>query len=251
MKIFPTLFFTLFFGCGALFAQDISKEPQYPREPDKDAIFKAIYSADSPYRYNLLTDRYFSGDSTLTVEDYRHLYYGYVWQEGYQPFASEPAKDLLVMMFEKKDHTGEDYREIVNLASEVLSYDPFSPSNINFLIYAYGNLGDTVNERINYDRLRGIKGAILSSGTGLKESSPWHIIRREHAIDLMGSMGAMYREPMIVSSKVEYIPLLAKGSGGEKGYYFNFERIYWQRPDKMPEKRDTGWEFNGIPIKKR
>ena len=44
---------------------------------------------------------------------------------------------------------------------------------------------------------------------------------------------------------------MVRQPGGVKGYYFNFERMYWRRPEKMPQKKPTGWEFNGIPIKKR
>ena len=31
----------------------------------------------------------------------------------------------------------------------------------------------------------------------------------------------------------------------------HYGRIYWHKPDKLPEKRSNGWEINGIPLKRR
>ena len=52
---------------------------------------------------------------------------------------------------------------------------------------------------------------------------------------------------MVVTSTVEYIPLLER-HGKVKGYYFDFGRVYWRKPDKLREKRVQGLEFNGIPL---
>lgn len=54
--------------------------------PDNDAILRETIDKGSPYYYPAIYMRYMSGDTTLTLEDYRHLYYGYAWQPGYKPF---------------------------------------------------------------------------------------------------------------------------------------------------------------------
>ena len=53
-----------------------------------------------------------------------------------------------------------------------------------------------------------------------------------------------------ISRTVAWMPPLVKQKG-VKGYYFDFGRIYWHKPDKLPEKRSNGWEINGIPLKRR
>lgn len=241
---------------AALFAVILSpaawaQNNTYPQAPDNDMILAEIIEPASPSNYLSLFSRYTVGDTTLNLEDYRRLYYGFVWQDAYKPFEPVPARERLLMLFEKKGHTVDDCLQIIENAKEVMRSDPFSPSNINFMIYAYGAIGDTVNERINYHRLRMIEQAILSTGTGVKEASPWHIINFAHAVDIMGGMDLPYKKAMVVSRSVEFFPLIGRGPQGEKGYYFNFERVYWKRPDKIPEKRSAGWEFNGLPLKKR
>ena len=158
---------------------------------------------------------------------------------------------MLLVAQTKDSLTLENAEQIVDYANEVMRFDPFSPGNLNFLIYGYGAIGNKVQEQINYHRLQMIAKTIMSSGTGLKETSPWHVLTFAHATDMMAYLGQDYGTRRVVSRTTEYVPLLVRQPGGVKGYYFNFERMYWRRPEKMPQKKPTGWEFNGIPIKKR
>ena len=91
----------------------------------------------------------------------------------------------------------------------------------------------------------------MLSVSGLKETWLWHVLSLACGTDMMGGRGQGYGARRVVSRATEYVPLLVRQPGGVKGYYFNFERMYWRRPEKMPQKKPTGWEFNGIPIKKR
>ena len=237
--------FALFAGVRA-FAQ----EEEVVRAPDNDLIREEIFNRTSPYYYPDLYSRYWQGDTTLTIEDYRHLYYGFVWQPEYKPFETPLAHDKILMILESDSLGIRDFLEIIQLGEEAMVREPFDPSLINFLVYAYGSIGDTINERINYYRLEGILGAIRSSGTGLSEKSPWHIIYFSHVKDFLASANIRCKKEQIISRSVAYLPPLVKQKG-VKGYYFDFSRIYLKRPDKKPEKRSSGWEFNGIPLKKR
>lgn len=218
--------------------------------PDNEAIHQAIMNPESPYYYPNLFGRYMAGDRTLTAEDYRYLYYGYVWQDSYKPFETSPASDRILMIFEATpEPDAEGMYRIIQYATEVMRTEPFNPSNINFLTYAYGALGDTVNERINHDRLQMVVSTIKSTGTGVSEESPWHVIAFSHAKDVMVMMGLQTRKPMIVSRTVEYFPLVMRQEK-VRGYYFNYERVYWFKPDAQPE-RERSWEFNGMPLNRR
>ena len=178
--------------------------------PDNDAILRETINSASPYYYPTLFTRYLTGDTTLTDTDYRYLYYGFVWRPEYKPFETPAARDKILQILE----------------------------------------ADSLNERINYYRLQGVLNAIKSSGTGLSEESPWHIIYFSHVRDFLASENIICGKERVISRTVAYTPLLVKEKG-VKGYYFDFGRIYWQRPDKEPEKRSSGWEFNGLPLKRR
>ncbi|MBO5656319.1 MAG: DUF4919 domain-containing protein, partial [Rikenellaceae bacterium] len=52
------------------------------------------------------------------------------------------------------------------------------------------------------------------------------------------------------STKVEFVQV-QRGERNAKGYYFNFERIYRKRPEMTPEREQSNWMINGVPMNKR
>lgn len=240
------------FALALLALPVMAQEVRYPEVPDNDRILAEIIDPDSPYNYSALITRYSAGDTTLTLEDYRHLYYGYVWQDTYKPFQSIKARDRILEVLTKEILEYEDFMDIINYGNQVMNEDPFSPSNINFLIFAYGSVGDEKNERINFHRLNMIKQTILSSGNGMKQSTPWHIIRFEHAGDIMGAMDVKYRRPTVVDRNTEYYALESRGPDGERGYYFDYSRVFLHYQDRAPEGREnSGLRLNNMPIRRR
>lgn len=218
--------------------------------PDNDDIFEQTINNASPYYYPALMLRYSAGDTTLTQEDYHYLYYGYAFSDDYKPLAAITAEDMVLMSLEKAnaDPGYDNMRDIIRYATEVMKYDPFSPSNLNFLAYAYGAIGDTVNEKINYDRLTKVLGAIEDSGTGITEKSPMHVLRFSHAVDVLGTMGLSVDKRLVVSRTTEYITVSdEKGHKPAKGYYFDYSRIYWGKPEDAPQK-ERRWKINDYPL---
>ena len=232
----------LWFGCHF---------PARAQVPDDEEIRIRTTEVGSPYYYPALMQRYMAGDTTLTQTDYYYLYYGYVFTDGYRPLEPIPAEDRILVVFDESG--GEpDYAgmvEIIGYAQEVMKQDPFSPKNLNYLVYAYGAIGDTINERINYDRMTKVIRAIESSGTGYRESSPMHVLRFDHATDVLGARGLTVASRKVVSRTTEYVNL-QKREGGPRGYYFDFSRIYRNRQDSIPSRPRT-WQFNNLPVKKR
>ena len=49
--------------------------------PDYASIEKAISDSNSHYYYPRLFDRYVSGDTTIGLNEYKYLYYGYFFYE--------------------------------------------------------------------------------------------------------------------------------------------------------------------------
>ena len=48
-----------------------------------------------------------------------------------------------------------------------------------------------------------------------------------------------------MSPPVEDIPRVKKGEKGVKGYYFDYGRIYWKKPEQG-YKRERSWQFNNL-----
>ena len=218
--------------------------------PDNDDIFEQTLNHESPYYYPSLMLRYRSGDTTLTERDYYYLYYGYAFSDDYRPLMPISAEDRVLMAFEKAhgDPSYDNMRDSVRYAEEVMRFDPFSPTNLNFLAYAYGAMGDTLNERINYDRLTKVLAVIGDSGTGLTEKSPMHVLRFSHAADVLGTLGLSVVKRLVVSRTTEYITVANEnGRQLSKGYYFDYSRVYWGDPEDAPQK-ERRWKINDYPV---
>ena len=212
--------------------------------PDNDTIEAEIHDPASAYYYPALMARYQQGDAALGREHYRHLYYGYFFNAAYNPQVSIPEADSLVTVLLREPYLElEDYHKLILFGNRVLESDPFNPRVLNLLTYAYGTIGDTENEQRSARRFDGVLDAILSTGEGTVERSPWHILYFPHAEDVMDLLGLRYRKPMIVSRTAYYYPLL-KREGRVRGYYFDYSRIYARRPDQPVAPPERRWQIN-------
>ena len=219
------------------------------RVPDEDDILHQTLSATSPYYYTNLMLKYRNGLEGLTQEEYYYLYYGYLYQESYRPFVENRALDEMLLIMSSVDVEMPSVAQLQSLIErglEAMELDPFNPKVLNMLAFAYGALGDVQREQLYFDHLNGVLHTIESSGTGLKESSPWHILMFSHAYDLLASKGYQYGQSRIISRNVEYVPLTKVLKDRIKGFYFDYSRVYRNKPDEVVIKRDRTWQFNNL-----
>lgn len=222
--------------------------------PDDDDILRKIIDRSSPYYYPTLLERYRNLEQ-LNEDEYHYLYYGYAFNENYKPLNSCKALDDLILLMatidtERPDK--EEIAEIISVCEDALMFDPFNPTVLNMLIFAYGNCGDREKEQAYYRHMNGILETIKASGDGRGEKYPMHIIMFSHATDLVASLGVEHRKAEIISRKVEYIPLTEPRrvpDGKIKGFYFDYSRIYRNKPEDVTFKKKRTWQFNNLGIK--
>ncbi len=231
----------------------------FAKVPIEDDIVDHINNPESPYYYPNLFIRFNNGDS-FTAEEFHYLYYGFAYSELYRPLEVNNKIDRVLLLASSIDVDAPSQSaldEIVISATEALAQNPFSPTLWNLLAYAYGALGDKEREKMAFERFNLILSTIDSSGDGVKEKSPKHIIMYDHALDLLTTQGISHQKAKVISRTVEYIPFLetqrdgGKSSDGKKvkGLYFDFGRIYWNRPDNVTYTRDRTWQFNNLKPK--
>ena len=219
------------------------------RVPDEDDILHQTLSASSPYYYTNLMLKYRSVGEVMTAEEYFYLYYGYLYQEAYRPFVDNRSLDEMLLIVSGIDIELPEITQLEALIErgvEAMEIDPFNPKVLNMLAFAYGALGDAEREKQYFNHLNGVLSTIESSGTGLKESSPWHILMFSHAYDLLASKGYQYGQSKIISRNVEYVPRTKKSEDNVKGFYFDYSRVYRNKPDEVVIKRDRTWQFNNL-----
>ncbi len=242
--------------CAALCHSFFSAQAQEPvpgsdsvSAPDYARIATEVADPASPYYYPKLMTRYERGDTTLTLDDFRHLYYGYPGQPDYKPLLTSPYADSLEMAFGKKTRLeADDYRRIAGFAREILREEPFSMRDLNVLAFACQMLDEPERAAVQMFKISGVLEAIRSTGTGLREEAPWYVIYMRDAEDVLNLIGAKYNKFIILSRTVEYAPVYnmpeAATNGRSKrakGYYFDYSEVYKRRPDYL----------DGMPKQKR
>ena len=221
------------------------------QSPDNDLIFANINNVNSPFYYPNLMLRY-KECKPMTDEEYHHLYYGYAFQPSYKPLEVNPAMTRVQEIMARlsiDEPSVRDIDELIASGIAAMEHDPFSPTLLNILVYAYGASGDRARELAYSDHLTGILRCIAQSGDGLKEKSPMHIIMFSHGLDYIASKNINYLKSRIISRTVEFVPFDFPRER-VKGYYFDFSRIYWNKPDNYTFERDRTWQFNNLGPKK-
>lgn len=219
------------------------------RIPDEEDILHQTLATSSPYYYTNLMMKYRNGTEPMTDDEYFYLYYGYVYQEDYRPFVNNTALDRMLNVMSginPQQPTVGQLEALIESGTEAMELDPFNPKVLNILAYAYGCLDDSHREALYFGHLNGILKTIESTGTGLKEDYPWHILMFSHAYDLLASKGYNYNESKIISRTVEYIPLVRKTHDKIKGFYFDYSRVYRNKPDDVVLQRDRTWQINNL-----
>ncbi len=224
----------------------------WAQTPNEEELSARIIDPESEFYYPNLMMRYRAGDLTLTPEEYHHLYYGFAYHEDYHPLESNNGFDKLLLLASTLDPDNPEIatlEAILQASDEAMVRDPFSPQILNLRAYAFGALGNTTQERIAYEQMQQILQTIERTGDGLSKNSPCHIIMQGHALDLLTAYGLEYQKSRVISRTVEYIPLKEPRhlmNKRIKGYYFDYSRIYRNKPDGYVFKRERTWQFNNL-----
>ena len=191
-------------------------------EPDYKQIRQAISNSRSPNYYPQLMRRYVDNDSTLTLEQYRYIYYGYTLQEDFVPYKSQ--KQQLIDARNRFTRLKGDESlapDMIRVAKASLDDNPFDIPAINIIAVSYLQIGDTLQYTLWDMKQKGIIDAILSTGDGAEPSSAFHVIDLEHEYEVLNRLGLQVESDSIVNNKIEYIKV-KENAEGEKGFFFNF-----------------------------
>lgn len=217
------------------------------RSTDDDTVIAAVSDPTSRFYYPNMMLRYRDG-KPLDDDEYFYLYYGYAFQDTYRPLNADSKMDRVKEILSRlaiDTPSVSDIDELIAAGNDALDFDPFSPQLLNIMAYAYGTAGDREREKTFAQHMAGIFKAIESSGDGLKEKSAMHILMFSHALDYIGAKGWDHLKARIVSREVEFVPFTVPHDR-VKGYYFDYSRIYRNKPDGYVFRRDRTWQFNNL-----
>ena len=198
-------------------------------EPDYQQIAQTTGNSKSPNYYPALVSRYLANDTTLSLENYRNLYYGFALQEDFVPYQDE--KQALLDIRRKMAESGASKDvcpEAIRISRTILNDNPFNLLAISTVAIASLQIGDTASFQLWQQKQQGLLDAILSSGDGADPASAFHVISVEHEYEVLSRLGLEVDSDSLCSNEVEYLRV-KENAAGEHGFFFNFgacRRIY-------------------------
>jgi hypothetical protein len=183
--------------------------------------------------------RYQQNETIMNLEDYRYLYYGYLFQEDFNPYRHNEATTKNESLYYKSSHTRAELDSIIAYAETALDDNPFDLTQMNFLIYALRSRGKVNRASIWQFRLNHLIQAIISSGTGDDPEHAWYVINPRHEYDIANFQDAIVKESSYQEPYYDLIEVEKKGAKGKvttDTYYFNIKNLLEEYYRKFPEE---------------
>ncbi|MFI3295371.1 MAG: DUF4919 domain-containing protein [Rikenellaceae bacterium] len=216
----------------------ISCIAQEKNPPDWNNIEFEVNNPSSEYYYPRLMERYVVADTSLTLDEYYHLYYGYVFQPSYKPLLRYPESDSLDNLFSHRSSISYNtFIKASKYANELVKKSPFSLRDINLLAYTLDNLDQKEAAAREMRKLQMLQQVILSTGSGLKEKSPYYIVLPSNGDDIIGLKGLTMVKSIICSADIVFIQVsdMPKDMKKYKGFYFDISQVYKRKPEYLDE----------------
>lgn len=223
-------------------AQAASKRKITVEKPDLEKIKSETLNPSSPYYFPKLMKKYTRNDTTMTNEEYRYFYLGYMFQEDYDPYRISPYSGVTDELRMKSNHSKEEIDTIRKYAELSLRDNPFDLRQMSFLVHVLKEKRKDMSAKIWEYRLEHLLGAIKSTGTGEDEENAWYVIYPMHEYDMVQLLGYEATDATFIEPGCDYLTVMADEETKKrlrdkvaKGFYFNVEVPQAQYELKHPE----------------
>ena len=237
MKKFLILLISLIAVCGASEARKAMKSTL--SKPDLAAIQAASIDEESPYYYPTLLKKYMANDTVMNDVDFQYFYYGTLFQEDYDPYrpqANPETAARLAPLYNKKEWSRAERKQIQDFATECLADNPVNLRQLTNRIFVYEQNGKRDLAKIWQNKLNHLLLVIASSGTGLDPENAWIVVYPQDEYDFLNLSGHTAREARFEEPYYDYILVNQKTPESPAGYYFNIAEILHQYYIKHPSE---------------
>lgn len=190
------------------------------QKPDYKKIEKAIKSKKSDFYYPKLMDRYLNGDSTLTVEEKRHLYFGYSFQPEYAPYGRSAYNDSVKAIIQKQVLDPVDYDLLLKYTDSLLAHNPLDLRALNNRMFVYNYKEDEKGLMNNVIKMNIIFDAILSTGDGTSQETAFYVIYPTHEYEVLRMIGFSFAGQQSLIGNCDYLTV-KWNNYGLSGFYFD------------------------------
>lgn len=225
-------------------------------KPDLEEIRTSTLNPASPYYFPKLMKKYESNDTTMTNEEYRHFYLGYMFQEDFDPYRVSPYANVTDDLRMKTNHTKEEIDTIRKYAQLALADNPFDLRQMSFLVHVLKEKRKDMSAKIWEYRLEHLLGAIKSTGTGEDVENAWYVIYPMHEYDMVQLLGYEATDAKFIEPGYDYLSVIpdetnkTKRDKSAKGFYFNIivpQQQYMLKHPEEDEEETTTVEEPSVP----
>jgi len=135
-----------------------------------DSVQAAVTNAEKDTYYPKLLKRFNQFDTSLTLNDYRLLYYGFAFEAGYAPYYDNGTREIVPLIKDRR------YDKALEVCDKILSTNPASISTNSYKSFVLMNMAENDSSRRYAIRVRNLINAILSSGDGLTCETGFKVI---------------------------------------------------------------------------
>ncbi len=240
MKLLRKAIFTLMLVMLGGWAIEAAAQYKYEvKEVDFNEIKEETLDPNSPYYYPKLVSYFNSNDTIMNFKAYRDLYFGFVFQEDYNPFRNTEFEDKekVEQLYYNSDRepTRDECDEIEKYAVRALADNMFDIDQIGYYIYALQHKKKYARAAVRQYRHDKLIAAIMSSGHGTEEE-PWVVIFPEHEYTLINLLGYVAVDHDELQGGIDRIRAKSESNNREtKDFYFDVSQMLREASVKFPE----------------
>lgn len=222
--------------------QQQSKRKIKVEKPDLDEVKRITLDPKSQFYFPKLYAKYERKDTTMTPEEYRNFYLGYMFQEDFDPYRVSPYSNRTEDLRRKSEHTQQERDTIEKYAKLSLQDNPFDLRQMSFLIHVYKEGRKDMLAKIWEYRLENILAAIKSTGTGADVENAWFVMYPSHEYDMLQLLGYEATDYEFIEPGYDHLFAqpdetdTRKRDKSAKGFYFNVMVPQAQYQLKHPEE---------------
>ena len=152
-------------------------------------IKKEIRKKKSPYYYPVLYQRYLDLDTSLSVLEFRYLYYGYSFQDAYNPYGTPELRDSLISYLQREDPLQAEIEVSARIAAKLLRESSFRLRETFIAAVSFELAGNEKMSAFYYFIFERQVEAILSSGDGLTQETAFAVIYIPDEYEILEVLG--------------------------------------------------------------
>lgn len=229
-------------------------------KPDLNAIRDATLNPQSKYYFPKLREKYERKDTTMTNDEFRHFYLGYMFQEDYDPYRTSHYSGITDELRKTAEHSKEEIDTIIKYAQLNLQDNPFDLRQMSFLIHVLKEKRKNMSAKIWEYRLEHLLGAIKSTGNGENPENAWYVIYPMHEYDMVQLLGYEATDAQYIEPGYDYLTVRPDPTDKRKrdmsaeGFYFNvvvpqqqYELKHPEEEEVVTEAEEYGTDADDIP----